>query len=94
MSWSDGGETRVIWRHSPDTEEIRLHLLKLLDGLFEHTAEDRYPIGHSLAEAIIWQLGQFKEQRAAPRLEWISNNLDTGLSDYARATLEQINSHT
>ena len=88
--WNDGRETRVIWRHSPDTEEIRLHLLKLLDGLFEHTAEDRYPIGHSLAEAIIWQLGQFKEQRAAPRLEWISNNLDTGLSDYARATLEQI----
>ena len=51
-----------------------------------HTAR----FGHSLAEAIIWQLGQFKEQCAAPRLEWISNNLDTGLSDYARATLEQI----
>ena len=63
---SDGGETRVIWRHSPDTEEIRLHLLELLDGLFEHTARDRYPIGHSLAKAIIWQLGQFKEQCAGP----------------------------
>ena len=88
--WNDGGETRVIWRHSPDSEEIRLHLLKLLDGLFEHTAKDRYPIGHSLAQAIIWQLGQFKEQRADPRLEWISNNLDGSLSDYARATLEQI----
>ena len=64
--WNDGSEARVIWRHSPDTEEIRLHLLKLLDGLFEHTAKDRYPIGHSLAQAIIWQLGQFKEQRAVP----------------------------
>ena len=88
--WNDGGGTRVIWRHSPDTEEIRLHLLELLDGLFEHTARDRYPIGHSLAEAIISQLGQFKEQRADPRLEWISNNLDGGLSHYARATLDAI----
>ena len=79
-----------IWRHSPDTEEIRLHLLELLDGLLEHTARDRYPIGHSLAQAIIWQLGQFKEQRTARRLEWIRNNLDGGLSDYARATLEKI----
>ena len=48
------------------------------------------PIGHSLAETIIWQLGLFKEQRAVPRLKWISTNLDGGLADYARATSEEI----
>ena len=75
---------------APDTEEIRLHLLELLDDLVRYAGRDRYPIGHSLAETIIWQLGLFKEQRAVPRLKWISTNLDGGLADYARATSEEI----
>lgn len=88
--WDEWGGTRHLWRHSPDTEAIRLHLLDLLDDLVTHTGRDRYPIGHSLAEVIIWQLGLFKEQRAVPRLKWISTNLRGGLADYARTTSKEI----
>ena len=48
---------RYVWKPSPDTEEIRRHLLNLLDSLFEHMSRDRYPIGAGLGETIIRQLG-------------------------------------
>ncbi len=54
---------------SPDTEEIRQHLLYMLDNFFEHFVRDRYPIGINLCEAIIRQLGEFQEKRAEKHIE-------------------------
>ncbi|MCY3820317.1 MAG: hypothetical protein OXH52_13285 [Gammaproteobacteria bacterium] len=85
-----GDNDREAWIQSPDTEEIRLHLLWLLDGLFEHTARGWYPIGDSLAEVIIWQLGQFRERRAFRTLQWITENLPGPLENAARNSLNLI----
>ena len=59
--WSND---REVWKPSPDTEEIRQHLLGLLDNLVEHVFENDYPIGPDLGEAVLRQLGEFREQRA------------------------------
>ena len=62
---------REAWRPSPDTETIRLHLLEMLNTLDEtisHIEPDWYPIGPPLAATIMWQLGQFREERAVQRL--------------------------
>ena len=88
--WSN---ERTVWRPSPDSEEIRLHLLELLRGLPAHAARDWYPIGQSLAEVIIWQLGEFREERAAELIESISRSLGGSLGDVARAALEGIHGH-
>ena len=81
---------REVWIQSPDTEEIRLHLLGLLDGLFEHIARDWYPIGDSLAEVIIWQLGQFRERRASRTLQWTTEKVPGTLKNAARDSLDLI----
>ena len=70
--WEDG---RYVWKPSPDTEEIRQHLLNLLATIFERLAEDQYPLGIGIGEAIVRQLGEFREPRAAEHLEWIRDNL-------------------
>ena len=62
---------RVVWKPSPDSEEIRQHLLDLLESISEHIDNDRYPLGIRLGETIIWQLGEFREQRAVTGLEQI-----------------------
>ena len=87
-----GGESndREVWKLSPDSEEIRLHLLEMFDEFFTHVAADRYPIGPSLAGAIMWQLGEFREQRAVRHLEWISANCPDFLAEPARGALERI----
>ena len=33
---------REVWIPSPDSEEIRLHLLELLENFFEHIFKDKY----------------------------------------------------
>ena len=84
---------RYVWKPSPDSEEIRQHLLNLLDGVFEHMSRDRYPIGTGLGETIIRQLGEFREQRAVRHLEWIRENFQDfpGLmADAARDALVRI----
>ena len=43
---------RYVWRPSPDNEEIRQHLLSLLDSIFEHMLDDQYPIGNRLGELV------------------------------------------
>ena len=55
---------REVWIPSPDSEEIRQHLLELLESLFENISEDWYPIGPDVSEAVICQLGEFREPRA------------------------------
>lgn len=89
-SWEN---PRFVWKPSPDSEEIRQHLLNLLNGIFEHTSGDWYPIGAGLGETIIRQLGEFRERRAVKYLEWIRENLDDSLSfmsDEARDALARI----
>ena len=81
---------REVWIPSPDSEEIRRHLLDLLDEFFEHASTDRYPIGDSLSEVILRQIGEFKERRATDRLEWISRNGPDHWVEPARAALAQI----
>ena len=85
----DGSKTRSVWKHSPDTEQIRQHLINLLAEMNEHMAHDWYPIGAGLAETVIWQLGEFKEQRAVPELKRIRDHY-WGLADAARDALTKI----
>ncbi len=63
---SDGD--RRIWKPSPDTEEIRAHLLDLL-GCIHQQASEEYPIGVPCDELVIWQLGEFRELRAVALLK-------------------------
>ena len=81
---------REVWQPSPDTEEIRQHLLDLLSELFAHIPADRYPIGTTLATAIMRQLGEFRDRRAVRDLQWVSDNCPDFLAEPAREALEQI----
>ena len=45
---------RVVWKPSPDSEEIRQHLLDLLQSISEHIDNDRYPLGACAAEREGW----------------------------------------
>ena len=62
---------REVWKLSPDTEEIRSHLLALLGEIHE-TPTGEYPIGHALEEVVIWQLGEFRDRRAIRGLKRIT----------------------
>ena len=66
----DSSGYRELWKPSPDTEAIRVHLLALLQEVKE-TPGDEYPIGTQLEETVIWQLGEFREARAVPDLKRI-----------------------
>jgi hypothetical protein len=59
---------RELWQPSPDTEQIRTHLLALLQGISEHPRSE-YPIGAYLDEVVVWQLGEFREARAVRHLQ-------------------------
>jgi hypothetical protein len=67
----EGSGGREIWQSSPDSEEIRLHLLDLV-GRIEQEASDEYPMGSYLDEVVVWQLGEFRESRAAADLTRIA----------------------
>jgi hypothetical protein len=59
---------REISRQSPDTEEIRVHLVELLEAIPEQPNTE-YPAGPGIEATIVWQLGEFGESRAIPGLE-------------------------
>lgn len=66
---------REIWVESPDTEEIRRHLLRLLADA--ESMSDRYPFfGASISATVAWQLVEFRERRAIPVLERIASELE------------------
>ena len=66
-----GGEDgRDIWQSSPDTPEIRLHLLELVAAIQENPASE-YPLGMYTDELVVWQLGEFRETRATAELNRI-----------------------
>jgi hypothetical protein len=64
----DSSGQRDIWVDSPDTEEVRLHLLELLAEMQE-TPSVEYPGGWPSDELVAWQLGEFREARALRDLE-------------------------
>jgi hypothetical protein len=68
----DSTGTRTFWQPSPDTEEIRLHLLNLLAQIEEQPASE-YPIGIYRDEMVVWQLGEFRETRAVEELQRIAH---------------------
>lgn len=70
------GMERDLWQASPDTEEIRRHLLALLDELGGGPSPE-YPMGAHSIEIVVWQLGEFREPRAIEGLRRIA--LATGL---------------
>lgn len=90
--WGDRGEhhPRYVWRPSPDSEEIRRHLLALLGSLFEQMSRDTYPLGIGLGETIVWQLGEFRERRALKDLTWIRDHDPLGLGEAASEALRKI----
>ena len=67
---ADGG--RRVSRPSPDTEDIRQHLLTLVARIIEKPASE-YPIGTFVDELLVWQLGDFKEARAVVELRRIAS---------------------
>jgi hypothetical protein len=62
---------RKQWQPSPDTEAVRQHLLDLVRAICEQPAEE-YPMGMYSDEIIVWQLGEFREARAAHELRRIA----------------------
>src|SRR5215472_11590976 len=47
--------SRRIWQPSPDTEEVRLHLLELATQIPEAPPPDEYPAGPLSDEMVVWQ---------------------------------------
>ena len=81
---------RKVWVESPDTEEIRLHLLELLDELLAGDVQEWYPIGPGVGQAVMRQLGEFREERALEGLRRISEKFSGGLAGLARAAAERV----
>ena len=81
---------REVWVESPDTEEIRLHLLGLLDELLAGDVQEWYPIGPGVGEVVIRQLGEFREKRALEGLRRIEGKFSGGLAGMAKAVAERI----
>ena len=65
------GEERELWRRSPDTEDIRGCLLELLSQVSADPSP-QYPIGIYSEQVVIWQLGEFREERALSDLQRIA----------------------
>lgn len=65
------GYGRGVHVLSPDTEEVRVHLLDIIRSVAE-LPHKLYPGGRSREEAAAWQLGEFGEQRAIPDLRRIA----------------------
>jgi hypothetical protein len=62
---------REILQPSPDSEQIRVGLVILLESIEEQPARE-FPAGVKRDEMIVWQLGEFREKRAVAGLERIA----------------------
>lgn len=74
---------------SPDTEDVRQHLLALLQAI-EEQPEEEYPAGMYVDEVVVWQLGEFRERRALAQLQRIASfapDATAGRFDRTRRTL-------
>ena len=81
---------RVPLKPSPDTEDIRRHLLDLLDKFEETEAGDAYPAHPSVMDIVIWQLGEFRERRAVEPLQRMEKGLEGRQAEIIRAAIEWI----
>jgi hypothetical protein len=64
--------SRMIWKRSPDTEEIRHHLLDLLREIQERPTCEGFD-SVDIEATVIWQLGEFRESRAVEQLRRIAS---------------------
>ncbi len=69
---TDSDESRKVWRLSPDSEHIRDHLLDLLAAIDQQPPSE-YPLGIYADEVVVWQIGEFRERRAAAHLQRIAS---------------------
>ena len=75
---------RKQWQPSPDTEEARGHLLELVRSIQEH------PAGTASDEMVVWQLGEFRERRAADELRRIAAFSPEASADRVDRTRERL----
>jgi len=68
----DSTGARKLCQPSPDTLEVRQHLLALLDDI-QAKPTSEYPIGVFADELVVWQLGEFQERRAVAGLQHIAS---------------------
>ncbi|HJZ53595.1 MAG TPA: hypothetical protein VKE74_01470, partial [Gemmataceae bacterium] len=61
---------RKVWQPSPDTEEIRAEVLRLIATATPAPTRD-YPFGLALVEATVFQAGEFRDLRYVPGLDRI-----------------------
>ena len=85
-----GASARVLWKPSPDTKEVREHLLELLADLERQAAEDKYFPTPRLAATVVWQLGEFRESRASRDLVRIIERYNESVVEDARKALTKI----
>lgn len=83
-------DERVAKKPSPDTEEIRLHLLRLLDGLHMTAEADAYPTFPRVTDMVVWQLGEFREQRAVEMLRRLNDEGPKGSAAVVQQALKRI----
>ena len=83
---------RTVWVMSPDSEEIRFHLIELLRDFVEHPSTDGHLIGIEVAVLAIWQLGEFREWRAEENIRWVCDNLPNPWKHVACAALDRMGS--
>lgn len=68
----DSSGSRKLWKPSPDTEDIRQHLLSLISRM-EEQPHPEYPIGTYTDEIVVWQLGEFREVQAVEPLRRVAS---------------------
>ena len=81
---------RVPWHSSPDGEDIRQRLLDQVSDPASIDAGDSYPYAMSTGNIVIWQLGEFREQRAIAPLEAIVERGPEHLVSEAAKALRKI----
>ena len=84
------GYERVVWKSSPDTEEIRQHLLDLLAEIDETAAADSYIAHPRVTHTVVWQLGELRERRALEPLQRIAEEMGGESASVAREALKRI----
>ena len=75
---------------SPDTEDIRQHLLDLLAETEETAAADSYLAYPGVMQTVVWQLGEFRERRAVETLQRLADELPGADANMVQAALKRI----
>ena len=83
---TDSGDRKVC-QPSPDTEEVRQHLLDLLSQVKGRLPRE-YPVRVYEDEMVVWQLGEFRERRSIGGLRRI-----TAFSPGKQGPLERTRHH-